>query len=83
MKEQIKELLQQAIANLKASDTLPADCEPMIHVERARDASHGDFATNLAMTLTKVARRKPRDIAEDIINRLHEVDILLVHDGRF
>ncbi|MCW9023224.1 MAG: arginine--tRNA ligase, partial [Gammaproteobacteria bacterium] len=77
MKEQIKDLLQQAISNLKQAGTLQTECEPDIQVERARDASHGDFASNLAMLLTKVARRKPRDIAEDIINALPESELIV------
>ncbi|MEJ2203802.1 MAG: arginine--tRNA ligase [Gemmatimonadota bacterium] len=41
-----------------------------IHLERPRDPSHGDVATNLAMTLARVLRRAPRDIAEEIAERL-------------
>src|SRR5699024_9964525 len=35
-----------------------------------RDAAHGDFASNIAMTLTKAARRPPREIAQAIIDAL-------------
>ena len=77
MKEQITTLLQQAVNQLKQADKLAAECEPTIHVERARDTSHGDFATNLAMLLTKVVRKKPRDIAEDIVAALPESDLVV------
>src|SRR2546423_197567 len=40
----------------------PADVDPLL--ERPRDSSHGDWATNLAMVLAKPLRSKPRDIAE-------------------
>jgi len=40
----------------------PADVTPLL--ERPRDESHGDWATNLAMVLAKPLRAKPRDIAE-------------------
>ena len=43
----------------------PHDVAPI--VERPRDASHGDWATNLAMTLAKPLGRKPRDIAESLM----------------
>lgn len=36
-------------------------------LERPRDPSHGDWATNLAMTLAKPLGRKPRDIAEALV----------------
>ena len=39
-------------------------------LERPRDPSHGDWATNLAMTLAKPLGRKPRDIATDIVAQL-------------
>ncbi|WFU37677.1 arginine--tRNA ligase [Bradyrhizobium sp. CB82] len=39
-------------------------------VEPPRDASHGDMATNAAMVLAKEAKSKPRDLAEQIAERL-------------
>ena len=46
----------------------PADVEPII--ERPRDPSFGDWATNLAMVLAKPLGKKPRDLAAAIIERL-------------
>ena len=39
---------------------------PPIRVERSRHADQGDYATNVAMTLTPVLKRAPRDIAERV-----------------
>ncbi|HEX5632106.1 MAG TPA: arginine--tRNA ligase, partial [Gemmatimonadales bacterium] len=39
-------------------------------LERPRDAGHGDFATNLALTLAKVAKRPPRELAGRIVASL-------------
>ena len=39
-------------------------------VEPPRDAAHGDMATNAAMVLAKEAKAKPRDLAEQIAERL-------------
>jgi len=44
------------------------DVDPII--ERPRDPSFGDWATNLAMTLAKPLGRKPRDIADALIASL-------------
>ncbi len=41
-----------------------------VHLERPRDPSHGDLATNVAMTLARELRRSPRQIAEEIADRL-------------
>ena len=43
---------------------------PEIRLERPRDPSHGDVASNVAMTLAGVLRRPPRAIAEEIAERL-------------
>jgi len=39
-------------------------------LERPRDPSHGDVATNVALTLARTLRRPPRQIAEEIAERL-------------
>jgi arginyl-tRNA synthetase len=44
--------------------------EAQVNLERPRDPSHGDLATNVAMTLAKTLRRAPRDIAEEIVRRI-------------
>ena len=41
-----------------------------ITLERPRDPSHGDLATNVALTLAKALSRAPRQIAEEIAERL-------------
>ena len=48
----------------------PADFEPML--ERPRDPSFGDWATNAAMLLARPLGRKPRDIAQEL---LHSADL--------
>jgi arginyl-tRNA synthetase len=41
-----------------------------IHLERPRDSSHGDLATNLPLQLARPLSRKPRDVAESIVTEL-------------
>lgn len=41
-------------------------------VERPADMSHGDYATNVALTLAKQLGKKPRDIADEIAQKLSE-----------
>ena len=43
---------------------------PAFVVERTRSREHGDFATNVAMLLTKAAGRKPREVAEALVAAL-------------
>ena len=67
MKKRLESLLQEAVSTLRNSEILPSDIEANCQVERARDAQHGDFASNLAMTLAKQAKTNPRALAEKII----------------
>jgi len=70
MKQQLASLIQTAIDTLKSREVLPADLSPNIQIDRTRDASHGDYACNIALMLAKPARCKPRDLAEQIVAAL-------------
>lgn len=67
MKDQIRQLLQNAVNHLVGDGTLPPGTTVDIQVERTRDKRHGDFAANTAMLLAKPARRKPRELAEALL----------------
>ena len=72
MKEHIRSLLAQALAALRDEGDLALDRLPEIPVERSRGDGHGDFASPVALALARVARRKPREIADRIVARLPE-----------
>ena len=70
MKYLIESLVRDALAALPA-DLRGADTSALAPtLERTRDPSHGDFATNAAMQLARVAKRKPRELAEAIVAAL-------------
>ena len=70
MKQHIADLIQQAIDALKTAGEFDADLVANIQIDNTRDKQHGDLACNVALTLAKVARRKPREIAELICSKL-------------
>ncbi|EIL87852.1 arginyl-tRNA ligase [Rhodanobacter fulvus Jip2] len=77
MKEQLRELILQAIQALQNDATLPADLAlPGFVIERARSREHGDFACNVAMLLAKPARAKPRELAEKLVAALPANDLV-------
>ncbi|RKR04407.1 arginyl-tRNA synthetase [Kushneria sinocarnis] len=78
MKDTITALLETALEALKADGTLPAESHPAIRIDATRDREHGDYATNLAMTLAKSAGMKPRELAERLVAALPESPVL--HD---
>jgi arginyl-tRNA synthetase len=77
MKQHIADLIQQAIDALKASGEFDADLVANINIDNTRDKAHGDLACNVALTLAKVARRKPRDIAQLICSHLPASDSVI------
>jgi len=76
MKQHIADLINTALATLIADGTLPADIQPRIMVENTRDKSHGDFASNVALTLAKAAKSNPRELSQKICDSLPQSDIL-------
>jgi arginyl-tRNA synthetase len=60
LKEQIRESVAKAVE-------LPIGEIPDVVIEVPKDRTHGDFATNIAMQLTRAAKRNPRQIAEAIV----------------
>jgi len=43
----------------------------MIMIEIPKDNANGDYSTNIAMRLTKLLKRKPSEIAQDIVDGLN------------
>ncbi len=70
MKQHIADLIDSALATLIANGTLPADVKSNVMVENTRDKSHGDFASNIALTLAKPARQNPRLLAQALVDAL-------------
>ena len=70
MKQRIASLVTHALDRAVADGVLPKAVLAPVEVGRARDATHGDFACNVALAAAKAARRKPREVAEAIVARL-------------
>lgn len=60
----LKEEIKQAIikAGLAGEDQIPA-----VILETPKEKAHGDYSTNMAMQLARVAKKAPRQIAEQLI----------------
>lgn len=69
MKKELTTLIEQTLEKLKQSEQLPADAPSNFKVEQTKDPSHGDLATNVAMTLAKAAKKPPRALAEMIVDQ--------------
>jgi arginyl-tRNA synthetase len=70
LKTLIENLLQQALLALP-EELLPAAARDVrAEVERTRDPSHGDFASNLGLRLAKATRQNPRTLAAALVAAL-------------
>ena len=76
MKAEISKLLETALGGIAEFADSPEITSISATVERARDARHGDFATNVAMRLAKSVGQNPRVIAETIIAHLPENELI-------
>jgi len=75
LKQQLEQILKQAIQQLIDNDSLPV-AMPQIKIDRCKDKSHGDFSANAAMLLAKPAKRNPREIAQLIVETIGENSML-------
>ena len=72
MRTIIDRLVTTTLERLRREGLFPLELPFVFNVERPRDKSHGDFATNAALVLAKAARLPPRLLAEKIIAALPE-----------
>ncbi|MDI6713201.1 MAG: arginine--tRNA ligase [Anaerosomatales bacterium] len=72
MRDVVEQLLAQAINEAIEAGEAAFSEAPVVEVERPRDPSHGDWATNVALKSARSAGMKPRDLAEIIARRVAE-----------
>lgn len=66
--EQVKDRLKEEIKAAAIKAGLAEEAQiPSILLELPKDKAHGDYSTNLAMQLARVAKKAPRMIAEEIV----------------
>ena len=70
VKQGIIAAINKAVEDSRAAGELEYQELPNFILEVPREKAHGDFATNIAMLLTKQAKKPPRQIAEFITARL-------------
>ncbi len=71
MKEDIERVVRASVDQILKENSI-TDLDLLIEVGIPKNKDFGDFSVNTAMVLAKVLGKKPRDIAELIINNLPE-----------
>ncbi|BBU41266.1 arginine--tRNA ligase [Aeribacillus pallidus] len=64
VKEQLKQEIKNAVlkANIAEEEQIPE-----VILEVPKEKAHGDYSTNMAMQLARIAKKAPRAIAEEIV----------------
>src|SRR5947209_14432368 len=70
---QLQQRFADALSGLVPADRLPAH---LANINPASDPKHGDYQANFAMSLAKELGQKPRDVAQQVIDRLKAGDML-------
>ncbi|MBL0848061.1 MULTISPECIES: arginine--tRNA ligase [Mammaliicoccus] len=66
---QVKEtLIEEIKASILKAELV--ESVPEIKIESPKDPANGDYSSNIAMVLTKLARKNPREIANQIVDNL-------------
>ncbi|HWS40589.1 MAG TPA: arginine--tRNA ligase [Arenimonas sp.] len=75
MKAHLRELVAQALLNLRREGKIPADLElPDYVIERTKSREHGDYACNVALLLSKRVGMNPMALAEALIASIDSSD---------
>ena len=76
VRDQLADLLRTALRATQADQSLPELAIPPIDLARPKVAAHGDYASNLGMTLAKLAKLAPMQIANALVAHLPAADFL-------
>lgn len=72
LNEELKKIFEKAIEKVFSVE----DAGQYVVIEIPKDKNHGDYATSVAMRLTKVLRCRPQEIAEKIKGEVEKEDLI-------
>ena len=76
MKQVIHDLIAQALHGLAQASLIPDDVDHRIQVTPSKEASQGNYASNIALILAKIAGMPPRELAQKIVAQLPAADAI-------
>lgn len=66
-KNQLIQEIHEAVLRANLADLATI---PVVILEAPKDKAHGDYATNMAMQLARIAKKAPRQIAEELVQNI-------------
>ncbi|MBE0576308.1 MAG: arginine--tRNA ligase [Desulfuromonadales bacterium] len=76
MKDRLRQQIGDALQACFDNNTLHSGVVPEVQIEVPGNPEHGDFASNLAMTMARIEKKSPRQIADALIAALTDCDFL-------
>ena len=70
IREEIKKLIRKSIKELQKKKIFPVFALPEIKIDHPEDRKYGDYSTNVAMRISKLAKKNPMEIAELLASKL-------------
>lgn len=75
IKKKIEGILKDAIERCKQNEVFPPDVEVEPAIEVPREEEHGDYSSNVAFLLAKKVRKRPEEIARNLIENMRADDL--------
>jgi len=76
MKDRLRLQIANALQTCFDNGTLHSGTVPEVQIEVPGNPEHGDFSSNLAMTMARAEKKSPRQIAEVLVAALGDCDFL-------
>lgn len=71
IRDQIEQVIQKSIQAAITTGKLPQIDPPPVVLEKPREEAFGDFSTNVAMQMSKQAKKAPREIANILLEGMN------------
>jgi arginyl-tRNA synthetase len=72
--DQLSRLLNEALHETASAADIPSDF--VAQIDQAQNRQFGDYQSNVAMILAKQVKKNPRDLAAEIIEAIHEPNLI-------
>ncbi len=76
MKDRLRQQIGNALQACFDNNLLDSGVVPEVQIEVPGNPDHGDFSSNLAMTMARAEKKSPRQIAEALVAELGNCDFL-------
>ena len=76
IRDQIRQIVTEAVASAQSSGNLPAIEFPPVEIERPNQSDHGDYSSNFALLATSAIKKasgqraNPRQIAQSVVDNI-------------